>query len=224
LDYGLYTQLKTKQVLTPQQIQFLEVLQLPLPELISKINDYLTENPFLEQEDRQEIDKDTDALNSENDKIIVGLLENDRIHAHEDYGINQNDGSEDEQNEFGSCLNYEGLHDYLNMQLRLLRQTKNISQIEYNLAEYLIGNIDENGYLCGTVEEHSIVLKESAALVSKALEIIQSMDPPGVGARDLEECLSLQLKLLPDCSPIMTQFIKLLQSLAAGHLQKLVLL
>lgn len=227
LDYGLYTQLKTKQILTPQQIQFLEVLQLPLPELISMINDYLTENPFLEQKDNNDTDRDidsaADSLSSDNDRIVSGLLENDRISAQESYGSKQYDNNDEDQNqkEIGSCLNYESLQDYLNMQLRLMYRARNITEQEYNIAEYLIGNIDDNGYLSGTVEEHSLALKRPTDSICKALEIIQSMDPCGVGARDLEECLGLQLKLLPDCPPEMPQIIKYLHSLASGHLQKI---
>ena len=84
------------------------------------------------------------------------------------------------------------IYDHLLWQLRLSEVAEEIRQV----GEVVIGNIDENGYLSATDEEIAKSFNTDVVMVGKAVELVQSFDPPGIGARDLKECLLLQLRLL----------------------------
>src|SRR5205814_2312162 len=91
---------------------------------------------------------------------------------------------------FDSIVAATSLQEMLREQVR----ESNLAEAQWPVAEMLIGNIDDYGYLKGTVEELSVSTGIAPEKISETLSVIQTFDPPGVGARDLRECLMLQLE------------------------------
>lgn len=197
-----------KLILTPQLRQYLKLLQQPLLELRQAVEQELAENPVLEEDtlpaqeeaSLSELGKD-DGLPSEPVRELDfqnKIAELDRID--EDFKENPYSGYEssgDENEETVKKKNYQEsiiskettLTDYLVWQLHFL----DLNPEETRIAEEIIGNIDEDGYLKVTVEELKESLGESQAAVEKVLKLIQTFDPPGVGAKDLREALLIQI-------------------------------
>lgn len=110
---------------------------------------------------------------------------------------------------------YHSLLFYLNDQLVFLKLPKNL----HDTAKMIISYINDVGYLDHSIEELSYLIKKSPQKIEKALKIIQNFDPIGVGARNLQECISIQLKKLHMLSPPMEIFIKNLHYLENHDLQ-----
>ncbi|MFN6038431.1 MAG: RNA polymerase factor sigma-54 [Bacteroidota bacterium] len=206
--------LKQLQKLSPQQIQLMKLLQLPATALEQRIKEELEANPALEEgnEDEEieneiddEIEREDDQESNENDgdqenetdKIDDELeLEDymDDVEAAEyKYEINNN-GKDVEQREVPLSVG-PGYHDLLEQQLGL----RELSDVKYTIGVYLIGCIDDDGYLRRDLESivddiaFSLNISTSVDELKEVLSVIQSFDPPGTGARDLQECLLLQL-------------------------------
>jgi RNA polymerase sigma-54 factor len=186
-------QLKLSQKLSPQQIQLMKLIQLTTAELEQKIKNEIEENPALEMgKEKTEVEND-DFENDTNDDIDIDDYLTDMT---EDYDKSQNYHSNDEANlNFQTKASYS-FHQYLD------NQSKNIIIIDRHkpICDFLIGSIDESGYLRRDVEDiiddlaftQNIVTTKDEIL--SVLEKIQELDPPGVGARSLKECLLIQLK------------------------------
>lgn len=187
----LELQLKLKQVLAPQLIQSLKMLQMPLLRLEQTLRHELSTNPLLEEEEPPESPDDGEAELSEQDKAADGL---DKI----DWETYLGDDSEfyprsfrerpEERVEQTPVLE-PGLYEYLLEQLNFNKLTPE----EISIGEFLIGNLDESGYLTGTVEELADALKVAVGDVERILKLVQTFDPPGVAARGLRESLLIQL-------------------------------
>ena len=156
--------------LSPKQIQFLNLLQIPLSSLSKRIESELEENPALEEVEDSEQEAYYKNPNSSNNK------------------------------EFNTNVVKEreiGLQDYLSSQLFL----ENLSSENEKICLFLIGCLDENGFLSRSLLEVSDDLlfeynqNVSEQKLLELLKCIQSLEPTGVGARDLKECLILQLSL-----------------------------
>ena len=158
--------------LSPKQIQFLGLLQIPLTSLESRIKEELEKNPALEEEILEEEEADFQREQSY-------FKRNNR-----DYFVSPIPEKE------------ETLYDTLLKQLLLL----NLDEKEHNLAEYLIGCLDDNGFLTRDlyIIENDLLLNQDLKVSEQELENvllkIQSLEPTGVGARNMQECLILQLK------------------------------
>ena len=186
-------QLKLSQKLSPQQIQLMKLIQLTTAELEQKIKNEIEENPALEMgKEKTEVEND-DFENDTNDDIDIDDYLTDMT---EDYDKSQNYHSNDEANlNFQTKASYS-FHQYLD------NQSKNIiiNDRHKPICDFLIGSIDESGYLRRDVEDiiddlaftQNIVTTKDEIL--SVLEKIQELDPPGVGARSLKECLLIQLK------------------------------
>ena len=186
-------QLKLSQKLSPQQIQLMKLIQLTTAELEQKIKNEIEENPALEMgKEKTEVEND-DFENDTNDDIDIDDYLTDMT---EDYDKSQNYHSNDEANlNFQTKASYS-FHQYLD------NQSKYIIIIDRHkpICDFLIGSIDESGYLRRDVEDiiddlaftQNIVTTKDEIL--SVLEKIQELDPPGVGARSLKECLLIQLK------------------------------
>ncbi|HCQ17250.1 MAG TPA: RNA polymerase sigma-54 factor, partial [Cryomorphaceae bacterium] len=193
---------KLLQKLSPQQIQLMKLIQLPTQALEQKIKEELEENPALEEgldeEDRYEEDTDTyeddDNQSIEAEDINVDeYLSDDEI---PDYRLKANNYSKDDEDAripiSGGISFTEVLMDQVSM--------RRMSEQDRQIAEYLIGNIDDDGYirreLSAIVDDlaftQNIFVEEEK--LEEVLGIIQELDPPGVGARNLKECLLIQLK------------------------------
>jgi len=193
---------KQKLILTPQLYQAINILQLNLVELKDLIDEELVDNPLLEV--KQEAGLITEKVNQEEEALTQTEEPNERREENsfddwlsylkeKDYRPLPNRPVAEKENIYENIICYrESLQDYLLIQLG----TAVSSDIDYKIGEYLIGSIDDNGYLTLGLDDISFDLNIKRDNIKKILHLIQSFDPPGVGARNLEECLLLQVKYL----------------------------
>lgn len=215
MDYGLRQELSQKLVMTPQLRQAIAILQLSSLELVEMIEAELLENPVLEVEDNRLGEAETEQpIEAGGPDLASDYLE---WVKYLDEGIDTGFAPAEEK----SSAEFYGasavpLHEHLEFQLHLA--TLNASA--RRAGEYLIGCIDDNGYLRVSVEEAAAALAMPAALVEEVLTLIQTFDPPGVGARDLRECLSIQVRQRGLNDPIVRAVIDgHLADIAAGRLR-----
>lgn len=222
MGYGLRLEQTQKLIMTPELRQAITILQLSALELSSFVDEQLLENPLLEvieenaSGENAEAEKENEALNSEEhnapemDWEEYFQSQEERITREYDP-----DSSETRRSEpFVTAA--PTLQEYLLEQLHVQKIPVPVEQVEY-----IIGNLDDNGYLEIPLEEIAREQGIPVASAEKALSIVQALDPLGVRARSLEECLSLQLPLLPDAPDHMQEFLKHLEDLAAGRLQRI---
>jgi RNA polymerase sigma-54 factor len=209
LSQGLHQKLSQK--LSPQQIQLMKLLQVPTAHLEERIKEELEENPALETgelepgDDSDDIKDDFDSNNedvekdgSENDYETVDISEylHDGDDEVGDYKYrDDNYGDPDETKTIPHRVE-TSFYDTLKTQLLML----NLDDKQKKMAEQIIGSIDDDGYL----RRENAALVDDLAFrqnidcnekeVAELIELIQQFDPPGVCARDLQECLLLQLK------------------------------
>jgi len=189
---------KLLQKLSPQQIQLMKLLQVPTIALEQRIKEELEDNPALDEgkeELEEEFEQAEEEQSTEEEFDISDYLSDDDT---PDYKLSvRNHGADTEENDIpiGSGKTFR---DLLKDQLGL----KKISEKERGLAEHLIGNFDDSGYL--RRELPAIVndlafsqnIMTSEEELEDILKVVQSFDPPGIGARDLRECLLIQLNRL----------------------------
>lgn len=190
-------QQKLLQKLSPQQIQLIKLLEVPTIQLEQRIKKELEENPVLEEGRDQDPDALDDILQDDldEDKDQVSL---DRYKNDDDiptYRLNPRNYSQDEKTveiPFSTGISFR---ESLNNQLGFRKLDEN----KQALAQYVLGNIDDDGYLrrdLGSIMDDlafSMNIQTSEEELEEILEVIQDFDPPGVGARDLRECLLLQV-------------------------------
>ena len=177
-------------VLTPKMRQALYILQLPLMELKRFIQEKMVENPLLEEADEYQV---KDELRS--DEGIEDILQNEKDIP--EYFDDDNDNTSYSQEVQKKKTFKENLATYApSLQEHLLQQLSlsGCTSTIYKIGQFIIGNIDENGYLHTSVEEIQEILQETKSEILKTLELIYTFDPPGVGACNLKECLLIQLK------------------------------
>lgn len=192
------------QSLSPNVMQAIQMLQLPMFELTHLLQEVILENPLLEfsQDSAQELSLDADACvsNAEyeyDDPALPGSYSTDKNQWL------QNISSKEET-----------LQDYLLMQLSYLRLDRN----EWEIGDYLIRSINSNGYL----QDDAPPEFKASPTYQKMLDIIQGFDPAGVGARSVSECLILQLRRKQESSPELETLIsEHLNDLADGSLRKI---
>jgi len=190
-------QQKLLQKLSPLQIQVIKLLEIPTAQLEQRIKKELEENPILELErEQQDPDKDepdTPEQDIERDELSIDeYINNEDIPA---YKLQARNFSKDDKHEDIPFSTGATFHEHLIAQLGL----RILTERQRNIAEYIIGNVDEDGYLRREVDEiiddlafaQNIEVDEREAL--DVLEIVQDFDPAGVAARDLQECLLLQI-------------------------------
>jgi RNA polymerase sigma-54 factor len=195
----LSQEMKMQQVLAPHLFQSLEILQMPLLDLQQMIKQELSENPTLEatqeQADAQiEIEqgtKDVDSEQFDNELEKLAAL-GEEFDSYQDRGqvSGGSDAEEKYQYMMDSLSEASSLHDQLLDQLAL----SGLNDYERKIAEIVIGNIDDDGYLQLDVEDLLSLPNFPAETLDKILTTIHDFDPAGVGARDLRECLLLQLQ------------------------------
>jgi RNA polymerase sigma-54 factor len=196
-------QQKLQQKLSPQQIQLIRLLELPAIELEERIKHELEENPALE-EGKDFLD-DLDRSENEGESFEVhdsDLTVEDSIDLGDyrteddipDYKLRELTERAEKKEEIPFSVS-ESLNEYLLQQLGL----RDLSERHVKIAEYIIGNIDDNGYLRRDLSAIADDLIFQAGLdvteqdIEEVLSVIQDFEPVGVGARDLQECLLLQL-------------------------------
>lgn len=204
-------QQKMLQKLSPQQIQFIKLLQVPTAMLEQRIKEELEENPALEESEWEEPDLKDEYSDLDEDREPEEADEYDEVAEQEvdvseyletddtpDYKLEDNNyRSEEDERDFRPGFSVvNSFHEQLMDQLSLI----DLTEEEFLVGQQLVGSIDEDGYLRRPL--HSIVddlafsqnIHVEEEVVEAMLQRIQKFDPAGVGARDLQECLLLQLE------------------------------
>ena len=191
IEQKLNIKLSQRLVLTPKMRQALHILQLPLLELKRFLQEKMIENPFLEEPEEPDDDQGKEELRQE--ETINNLLENDAAEYFDSDNDNTSYGQEAQKKQAykETLTKYApSLQEHLLQQLSLSGASGPI----YKAGEFIIGNIDENGYLHCPVEEIHQILAIDKTEIQKAIKLIQGFDPPGVGAENLKQCLLIQLR------------------------------
>jgi RNA polymerase sigma-54 factor len=185
-------------VMTAALQQAIKLLPLSRLELVERVQQEMLDNPFLEEVPAVE-ESDSEATENEAAETPLDDARQDpeldwQVYLQEDgnYEYFPTDNSRDEHSIESTLSDETSLTDYLLWQLSLSEQGTLARQI----GGFLIGNIDENGYLNCQIDEVSELFEVPCGEVECALEAIQGFDPAGVGARDLRECLLIQLRQL----------------------------
>lgn len=232
-------QQKLLQKLSPQQIQLMKLLQVPTVMLEQRIKQEIEENPALEEgpDDLEEVEdqyddydesldgadddmgKEEPERNQEDEFDLSDYIDDDEIPA---YRLNaQNTSADDEHREipYASGTSFQ---EMLHAQLGL----RKLNEREVLIATHIIGNIDESGYLQRDI--HSLIddlafnqnIQSSFKEVLTLIRVIQEFDPPGVGARDLQECLLLQIRRKTPRTPSVVNATLLLEKNFADFTRK----
>jgi RNA polymerase sigma-54 factor len=220
LDTTMHQRMEQKMILAPRMIQSMEILQLPIMALQERIQQELQENPVLELKETTPEEAAAEAeeggapapeaeesaepegelvIDEANDELdfnrLDALSKDWEDHFNEEHRRSRGSLDEEGDKKHDAMQNMpsrpQSLHDYLYAQLGLLDGTRE----QGKLIRYVITHIDDNGYLTAPLEDiaRTFELPVTVAEVEEALRAIQKLDPPGVGARDLRECLLLQL-------------------------------
>ncbi len=221
LGYGLNLEQTQKLIMTPELRQAITILQLSALDLSTYVEEQLLENPLLENlEENPETKGEVEPPVVVEEKAPDEKWEVDWQEYFQDQDENrvrqERVTLEDNQRFDPFTAAAPTLLDYLLEQLHVQKATTSLS-----VAEYIVGNLNDNGYLAISTKEIADEMKVSLETAEEALSLVQTLDPLGVGARNLEECLRLQLPLLPDNPPELAEFLKYLEDLAAGRLQRI---
>ena len=212
---------KLSQKLSPQQIQLMKLIQLPTQAFEQRISEELEENPALDSGKDEEDSLDDEFNNEEIDDYDDGTevietdiniddyLSDDEIPSYKLSANNYSMDDEDKQTPYASGTSF---NQYLQQQLNTYR----LDDEEREIAKFLVGSVDESGYIRRDIQDivddmaFTQNVYTSEEKISKVLEIVQELDPAGVAARDLQECLSLQLKRKRDSESLVlaTQIIE----------------
>jgi RNA polymerase sigma-54 factor len=197
-----YLQFKLSQKLSPQQIQLMKLIQLPTQAFEQRLKQELEENPALEsgKETTDELDDDFDNSDDFNDNDSINAedinvdeyLSDDEV---PDYRTHANNYSADDDDKSIPYASGTSFTQYLKSQLSTFR----LNEEEEEIATFLVGSVDESGYIRRSLSDimddlaftQNIYTTEDK--IEKVLSIVQQLDPAGVGARNLQECLSIQL-------------------------------
>jgi RNA polymerase sigma-54 factor len=181
--------LKLSQKLSPQQIQLMKLIQLPVLDFEQKLKQEIEENPALEI---TELSTNEDEFNDDDNIDVEDYISDDEI---PDYKLNSYNSSNKEENSipYASGLSFTQL---------ILNQlhTERLNDFEMKIADFLVGCIDEDGYIRQNLEDiiDDLAFTQNITTeyktVDAILKIIQNLDPAGIGARSLQECLALQLR------------------------------
>ncbi len=219
---------KLSQKLSPQQIQLMKLIQLPTQAFEQKLKEEIDENPALEtgkeksEEDMYSNEEEYD--NKDKDLDIEVYISDDEI---PNYKTQANNYSVDDEDKHIPYAAGKSFHQHLKSQLNTFR----LSEKEKQIAEFLVGSIDDSGYIRREIEDivddlaftENIMTDEKE--VEEVLKIVQKLEPAGVGARSLEECLIIQLKQKRE-KPARTLAIKILETafdqFAKKHYKKLI--
>jgi RNA polymerase sigma-54 factor len=225
LEQKLHLKLSQKLIMTPSLQQAIKLLQLSKLELQEVLNQELLENPLLEEtaEEIKQEEAESESQETKNEqaeeakKVETKEQEKEKDSFDEidydayfqdyiEYGYNPR-GMGEEHEEFpieNTLTRPPNLTDHLTWQLNMSDASPRVKEI----GAFIIGNIDEDGYLRATNEEIAASGNFEMKDVEAAVSAIQSLDPIGVGARDLRECLLLQLQFLEVDVPFVEEIIR----------------
>lgn len=215
-----HLQFKLSQKLSPQQIQLMKLIQLPTQAFEQRLKQELEENPALEpgKEDPASVEDDYPDTFDEGDEgevinaeeiNIDDYLSDDEIPDYRTRSNNYSGDDEEKQIPYAAGISF---NQYLLNQLN----TEYLSDEEWSIAEFLVGSVDESGYIRRPLSDimddlaftQNIFTDEET--IRQVLKKVQQLDPPGVGARSLDECLLLQLER-KESSPAIAMAIEILK-------------
>ena len=188
LKQGL--ELKQVQKLSPLQIQTIKLIELPIQELEQRIRKELEENPVLDEDLPKEKEEEGEAPRE------VSLSEYKEDDSIPSYRLRSDNYSKDERPQYNTFSVKESFTQSLQEQLGY----RNLTEHQYAVASFLIGSLDDDGYLRRSIDSVVDDLSFRANIettdeeVLEMLKVIQEFEPSGVGARDLRECLLLQIR------------------------------
>ncbi len=230
-----YLQFKLSQKLSPQQIQLMKLIQLPTQAFEQRLKQELEENPALESGKEE-----SDLINDEYDDMFEGDTDNETITADDinideylsddeipDYRTKANNYSADDEEKSVPYAAGISFNQYLLNQLN----TEYLTEEEWAIAEFLVGSVDESGYIRRPLTDilddlaftQNIYTDEKT--IGRILKTVQELDPPGVAARSLEECLTIQLKRkepTPSIQLAQTILEKSFEQFTKKHYKKLI--
>lgn len=212
---------KLTQKLSPLQIQTIKLIELPVQELEQRIRKELEENPVLD--DDAPDSKDEDGEEQSREVSLSDIKDDDSI---PEYKLHVNNYGKDEKPQYNTFSVKESFTQSLMDQLGF----RNLSEHQHDVAAFIIGSLDDDGYLRRDID--SIVddlafrmnITTTDEEVLDMLHIIQQFDPPGIGARDLRECLLIQLKGMkqtPDTVNAIRILTDYFQEFSNKHFQKI---
>ena len=193
---------KLEQRLSPQQIQLMKLLQVPTMELDQRIKQELEENPALEEgidaieEDNFEEEYENDSSEEVEEFDLSDYFDDDTS----EYKTQSNNNSKDDEERVIPLSGESSFQERMTEQLHLLDLTDD----QFMVADTIIGNLDESGYLNREIDALVDDLAFSANVITtdeeveKVLSLVQELDPAGIGARNLRECLLLQINRIQD--------------------------
>jgi RNA polymerase sigma-54 factor len=226
MKIGLHLRQRQQLVMTPKLQQALKLLQMPSIELQQMLKQEIMENPLLEEiEDFEEVVEDEkEASEGDGKEEEPAPAQEETDDAKPDGGeageeqvdwdeyfnagfeLGRAGAEEEQQEEFFEKVPVakQSFTDMLMGQLRIATDDPKMLMI----GDYIIGSLDESGYLTCTIEEIAHTFDVSLEDVDGVLELIQSFDPPGVGARNLQECLLLQLRFRGEDDSLSAKIIR----------------
>jgi RNA polymerase sigma-54 factor len=222
-----HLQQKLLQKLSPQQIQFIKLLQVPTVALDTRIKEELEENPALEdsslmtleepkgeyddlQDDREDFDSESREDNSMDEFNVDDYLQDDSTN---DYSTSYNNGDDEDEKKETPIAIETTFFESLQQQLDLVP----LSDQDFIVGRQIIGSLDDDGYLRRPITSmiddlafsQNVMVEEEDVL--EILKLIQSFDPAGIAARDLQECLSLQLRRKDATNPLIKKAIEIVE-------------
>ena len=208
LKQGL--ELKQTQKLSPLQIQTIKLIELPIQELEQRIRKELEENPVLDEE----ASKEKEEGEAPREVSLSEYKEDDSIPS---YRLRSDNYSKDERPQYSTFSVKESFTQSLMEQLGY----RNLTEHQYSVAAFIIGRLDDDGYLDLSFRAN---IETDEVEVLQMLKVIQEFEPLGVGARDLRECLLLQIRHCKK-SPAVVNAVKILEShfndFTSKHFQKI---
>ncbi|RZK50202.1 MAG: RNA polymerase sigma-54 factor [Pedobacter sp.] len=223
-----HLQQKLLQKLSPQQIQFIKLLQVPTVALDTRIKEELEDNPALEDpslmtsespvgeyDDLNDADQQADFSGEDeynNDEFNVSdYLQDD---TDQNYGSNYGSGDDDEEKKETPIAIESTFFESLQEQLDLVP----LSDTDFIIGKQIIGSLDDDGYLRRPITSmiddlafsQNVMVEEEDVL--EILKVIQAFDPPGIAARDLQECLTLQLRRKDLGNPVIKQAVNIVEN------------
>lgn len=213
-------QLKLQQKLSPQQIQLMKLLQVPTAAIEQRIKEELEENPALDEgrEGEEKVEQE-DEYSDVYDEVNEAEQEFDFSDYVDDdetpsYKLNVSNHSKDDEEKSTPLSVGASFTDLLLTQMNL----RSLTEKERVIGENLIGNLDESGYLRRDIEAivDDLAFTQNVMVevedIEAMLDVIQDLDPAGVGARSLQECLLLQLKRKPQDDDAVINAVRILEN------------
>jgi len=217
MSLGQSLQQRQLQRLSPQQIQLMKLLQIPTAQIEQRVKEELEENPALEMNaDLLEGDMEK-SVEEMPDDLLQGSLEEEEAIPVDEFEMSNEELSDYSFDDEGDIADYktkddyypeldndkvipikaeQSLHELLMDQLSML----DLAEHEYKIAEQIVGSLDDDGYLRRALQSiaDDLAFKQSMWVEEKEIEAlllkVQQFDPPGIGARNLQECLLIQLR------------------------------